>query len=54
MLFHQKTRNTVKKYHRVRAEPPFTAKTIEWEYKTGPRRCQSLCKRWELFFKPGV
>jgi len=37
MLFHQKTRNTVKKYHLVRVEPPFTVKMIEWEHQTGPR-----------------
>jgi len=38
MLFHQKTRNTVKKYHLVRAEPPFAVKTIEWVHQTGPRK----------------
>jgi len=37
MLFHQKTRNTVK-YHLVRAEPPFTVKTIDLVHQTGPRK----------------
>jgi len=26
------------KYHLVRAEPPFTAKTIDWMHQTGPRK----------------
>jgi len=30
------TRNTLK-YHLVRAEPPFTVKTIDWMHQTGPR-----------------
>jgi len=37
-FFTKKTRNTVKNYHLVRAEPPFTIKTIEWEHQTGPRK----------------
>jgi len=37
MLFHQK-HETQLKYHLVRAEPPFTVKTIEWEHQTGPRK----------------
>ena len=35
--FHQKTRNTVKN-HLVRAEPPFTVKTIDGEHQTGPKK----------------
>jgi len=31
------TRNTLK-YHLVTAEPPFTAKTIDWVHQTGPRK----------------
>jgi len=34
--FFTKTRNTVKKYHLVTAEPPFTVKTIDWMHQTGP------------------
>jgi len=30
------TRNTLK-YHLVTAKPPFTLKTIEWMYQTGPK-----------------
>jgi len=26
------------KYHLVRAEPPFTVKTIDWVHQTGPRK----------------
>ena len=26
------------KYHLVRAEPPFTVKTIDWMHQTGPRK----------------
>jgi len=37
-LFTTKTRNTVKKYYLVRAEPPFTVKTIDWEHQTGSRK----------------
>jgi len=37
MLFHQKHK-TMLKYYLVRAEPPFTVKTIEWVHKTGPRK----------------
>jgi len=32
------TRNTVLKYHLVRAEPSFTVKTIDWVHQTGPRK----------------
>jgi len=61
MLFAKNTWNTLK-YHLVTAEPPFTVKMIKWVHQTGPRillsvthmlnvsRCQSLCKRWVLFF----
>jgi len=35
--FFTKKQNTVKKYHLVRAEPPFTVKTIDW-LQTGPRK----------------
>jgi len=38
MLFHHKTWNTVDKYHLVRAEPPFTVKTMDWVHQTGPRK----------------
>jgi len=38
MLFHEKTPNTVKKYHLVRAESPFTVKAIDWMHQTGPRK----------------
>jgi len=31
------TRHSLK-YHLVRAEPPFTVKTIDWVYQTGPRK----------------
>jgi len=33
---YQNTRNTLK-YRLVTAEPPFTAKTIDWMNQTGPR-----------------
>jgi len=36
MLFTKNTRNTLK-YHLVRAEPPFTVKTINGMHQTGPR-----------------
>ena len=26
------------KYHLVRAEPPFSVKTIDWVHQTGPRK----------------
>jgi len=29
-------------YHLVRAEPPFTVKTIDWVHQTGPRREHSI------------
>ena len=35
MLFTKNTRNTLK-YHLVTAEPPFTVKTIDRMYQTGP------------------
>jgi len=38
VCFFTKTRNTVKTYHLVRAEPPFTVKTIDWVHQTGPRK----------------
>jgi len=37
-FFTKKTRNTVLKYHLVRAEPPFTVKTIDWVHQIGPRK----------------
>jgi len=37
MLFHQK-HETQLKYHLVRAEPPFTVKTIDWMHHTGPMK----------------
>ena len=36
--FFTKKHETVKKYHQVRAEPPFTVKTIDWVHQTGPRK----------------
>ena len=30
--------NIFSKYHLVRAEPPFTVKTIDWMHHTGPRK----------------
>ena len=35
-FFTKDTRNTLK-HHLVTAEPPFTAKTIDWMHQTGPR-----------------
>jgi len=32
--FFTKKHETVKKYHLVRAEPPFTVKTMQWEQQT--------------------
>jgi len=48
MLFRQKTRNTVKKYHLVRTGPPFSVKTIDWVHQTRPRKEHSilLCTTW--------
>ena len=37
MLFTKNTKHS-QKYHLVRAEPPFTVKTIEWAHQTGPRK----------------
>jgi len=34
--FYQKTQKHSLKYHLVRAEPPFTVKTIDWVHHTGP------------------
>jgi len=36
--FSQKNTKHSSKYHLVRAELPFTVKTIEWEHQTGPRK----------------
>jgi len=36
--FFTKKHETQLKYDLVRAEPPFTVKTIEWEHQTGPRK----------------
>ena len=33
-----KKHETQLKYHLVRAEPPFTVKTINWVHQTGPRK----------------
>jgi len=38
VLFYQKTRNTVLKYHLVRAEQHFAVKTFDWVHHTGPRK----------------
>jgi len=38
MLFHQKNTKHSLKYHLVRAEPPFSVKTIDWMHQTGPRK----------------
>ena len=32
------TKKQFKKYHLVRAEPPFAVKTIDWVHQTGPRK----------------
>jgi len=37
LLFTKNTRNAFK-YDLVTAEPPFTVKTIDWVYHTGPRK----------------
>jgi len=37
-FFTKKTRNTVKKYHLVRAEAHFTVRAIDWAHQTGPRK----------------
>jgi len=45
MFFHQETRNTVEKYHLVRAESPFSVKTINWMHHHGVGfRVQTLVK----------
>jgi len=36
--FFTKKHETVKIYHLVRAEPPFTVKMIDWVHQTGPRK----------------
>jgi len=36
-LLLKNTRNTLKS-HLVRAEPPFSVKTIDWVHQTGPRK----------------
>jgi len=36
--FFTKKHETQLKYHLVRAEPPFTVKTIDWVHQTGPRK----------------
>ena len=39
MIFHQKTRNTVKNITWSELNrPPFTVKTIDWVHQTGPRK----------------
>jgi len=35
--FFNKKHETQLFYHLVRAEPPFTVKTIDWVHQTGPR-----------------
>ena len=40
--FYHNTRNTLK-YHLVTAERPFTVKTINWVYQTGPRKHSISC-----------
>jgi len=42
MLFHQKNTKHILGYHLVRAEPPFTVKTIDWVHQTGPRKEHSI------------
>jgi len=34
----KKQETQLKKYHLVRAEPPFTVKTIDLVHQTGPRK----------------
>jgi len=36
-FFTKNTKHSLK-YHRVRAEPLFTVKTIEWEHQTEPKK----------------
>jgi len=36
-FFTKNTKHSLK-YHLVRAEPPFTVKTIEWKHQAGPRK----------------
>jgi len=36
--FFAKKHETQLKYHLIRAEPPFTVKTIDWVHQTGPRK----------------
>jgi len=36
--FFTKKNETHLKYHLVRAEPPFTVKTIDWVHQIGPRK----------------
>jgi len=36
--FFTKKHETQLKIHLVRAEAPFTVKTIDWEHQTGPRK----------------
>jgi len=36
--FFTKIHETQLKYHVVRAEPPFTVKTMDWMHQTGPRK----------------
>jgi len=38
MRFHQKKHETQLKCHRVRTEPPFAVRTIDWMHQTGPRK----------------
>ena len=37
-FFTKKHESQLKIYHLVRAEPPFTVKTIDWVHQTGPRK----------------
>jgi len=36
--FFTKKYKTQLKYHLIRAEPPFTVRTIDWMHQTGPRK----------------
>ena len=38
VYFFTKRHETQLKYHLVRAEPPFTVKTIDWVHQAGPRK----------------